>query len=343
MNLSKQLVVFLSVLGIVFWKPEDSGMASIWIERWAILAGMVLSVGILSSPMKFYTHKFFLLYLSLVSLWGAFYSGFYQEPAEILPLLRSASTQHVLLSFCFLLFLRERIKVNTALGWAGFTLFFAILVSVHPTQEVFLIHNPSMAATFVVLASGIGLWSIAAALLTHSWTAGIVFICGLLWRFRDHVLRAWVFVLACMIAFLCTIGHIPDNGRFAMWKCLVSWWNELPGIQKLFGVGAGSIRVFLPMQEFQMGTAEVHVWAHNDWLQFLLEYGVIGWMLGLASALLALKHMKKDGPVFVGLCAAMCTNMPLHWALTALVGWALVEKNLLTDAIVEENEESASG
>ena len=68
-----------------------------------------------------------------------------------------------------------------------------------------------------------------------------------------------------------------QDGRFDLWKAAV----EQAKLKPVFGTGAGSYqyyaRLFRPPQ-----TQADPVYAHNDYLQLLAEYGVVGLLAGLA-------------------------------------------------------------
>ena len=72
--------------------------------------------------------------------------------------------------------------------------------------------------------------------------------------------------------------------RARMWMATVKMIQANP----VAGVGAGAWEVYLPLHQEQGSQRETDVYAHNDILQLLAEYGLVGWLclLSLLSYLL---------------------------------------------------------
>lgn len=73
------------------------------------------------------------------------------------------------------------------------------------------------------------------------------------------------------------------NLRLAMWKATA----RMVGDQPLTGVGAGAWEVYLPLYQAPGAEVEIDFYAHNEVLQLLAEYGVVGLaFIGLLGAYL---------------------------------------------------------
>lgn len=62
--------------------------------------------------------------------------------------------------------------------------------------------------------------------------------------------------------------------RLAMWKST----GRMALANPLFGVGAGAWEVALPLHQAEGVQSELDFYAHNEILQLLAEYGVVGWL-----------------------------------------------------------------
>lgn len=62
--------------------------------------------------------------------------------------------------------------------------------------------------------------------------------------------------------------------RLVMWKASVRMIQEVP----LTGVGAGAWEVNIPLYQQSGAQIETDFYAHNEYLQLLGEYGVVGWL-----------------------------------------------------------------
>lgn len=110
------------------------------------------------------------------------------------------------------------------------------------------------------------------------------------------------------------------------WPMFFKYYRE--NISLIVGSGAGTFKFYGPMiqdhEKYMVG--KWWLWAHNDWLQILFEYGIFG--LALASWLFTdLLRKAFARPLLFGsvVCygATMIGNYPLHIAMTALLGFWL--------------------
>lgn len=108
-----------------------------------------------------------------------------------------------------------------------------------------------------------------------------------------------------------------DSGRFVMWRVfwdkLIITWQDL-----LFGVGPGSFMILGPHAQVEAGVNlnMWFVWAHNDFLQVAIEFGLIG--LGLLMVVIgeaAYRAFKCENKRYLGIslmtyCATALFNWP---------------------------------
>lgn len=66
--------------------------------------------------------------------------------------------------------------------------------------------------------------------------------------------------------------------RLAMWKATGKMIQDNP----LAGVGAGAWEVFAPLYQTAESQLETDYYAHNEFLQLLAEYGLVGWLFVMA-------------------------------------------------------------
>jgi len=98
-----------------------------------------------------------------------------------------------------------------------------------------------------------------------------------------------------------TRGDIKDNGRFAMWDDLMERFYHN---KEIVGSGTGSTQNYF-YSNFVFGGLKV---AHSDYIQMLCDTGLIGLVLYLLAAFLAIVHSffefnKKDASIPVKMCA----------------------------------------
>jgi O-antigen ligase len=153
-------------------------------------------------------------------------------------------------------------------------------------------------------------------ILTQDGGAAIMALlaCGLWNAARLRGLRARLIVLAATVG-VALAGYLTQGaglysspGRLRMWAAYMDWW--LANASPWFGAGPGSFNWIGPltfMDEYQ------YYWMHNDWLQILFEYGIIGLALSLAILVKLLRSKDPRIQTFtVGVAAVMCFYSPLH-------------------------------
>ena len=119
---------------------------------------------------------------------------------------------------------------------------------------------------------------------------------------------------------------LNSGDRFEMWRQFLSGWTN--PTNWAFGIGLGEFGVAAALIQFSrdVKTNSWWLWAHNDWLQSVIEGGAVGACLLFASWVQAMKRAAR--PVAVSLFLyglMMLTNYPLHLATTAVLGaWLMV-------------------
>lgn len=324
------------IFGFLFWRPDDSSWSALWIEPWAaiyLLVGLMLLRFVYFTGMKSLPILGFLAYYMILCALSAYKSGFHGDD-ELRMLLRSASMDQLVGCFAFLAFVMLRLNFSKALLYSSWIVMVSFLFAKDPTLQVPFFHNPSMAATYVVLASGVGFFSVIAAAITHSWTAFIAWSASMLWlKARGAMSRAFLIamILVAVLSFKESGIKIPDNGRFAFISSYMHWWSELEPSQIAFGVGPGTTRVYLPKVNFEEAATTqtkafmIYPWLHNDFLQLIVEAGIVGLILFVLAAFdLWRRASEKQRSFLVAIAASMMTNFPAHWPLHMLVIWTLV-------------------
>lgn len=157
-------------------------------------------------------------------------------------------------------------------------------------------------------------------------TLAVVLIC--FYR-RSLKLRAIFPALVVLgIGFLFTPSFLFDSGRLTIWKASVTWWWE--NSSHLIGTGNGTFFSIGPMVQLinHIDPSVLFIWAHNDWLQTLIEQGFIGLFLFMSLFSLSLwrSWQNKRDQEFAAVMAygaVSVFNFPAHSVLFAIVGTLL--------------------
>lgn len=155
-------------------------------------------------------------------------------------------------------------------------------------------------------------------------------------RYAIAGLLAGLGALAC--GWMVLGSELSNSGdRVLMWKFFLEKW-DIPLVQ-VFGTGYGTFGVFsMNLQKaFSMRANGWWIWLHNDWLQEMMEIGVVGLILLVSTYLVAASRLFFTGRreylvsfLLYGLMMSM--NYPLHLAPTAIFGAWLALCALQSDA-----------
>lgn len=203
-----------------------------------------------------------------------------------------------------------------------------------------LLLNPAQDGAFVAcllpLAYEIKRWfkwplialMVIAIIMTQATTPFVglgVFIATLIWfsRFRILTFAGPLFVAALGVYSQGFNNFKADSGRLYIWPLAMNYWKE--HLDKIIGAGAGSFFIYGPTIELTLHgfgyNQPVYVWMHNEWLQVLFEFGIIGLLLSLAFYFFSLKK-SYDRPLgFNTLLIYGATSffqMPLRQAASAI-------------------------
>lgn len=195
-----------------------------------------------------------------------------------------------------------------------------------------LVGNPSMSGSLMVVALPLfgslplGILVGAAVLATRaSSPMGLLAIALALSLHKRLIPPMLIGIFGFGYAFLG--DELLNSGdRLEMWQQFLKGWNN--PTNWAFGIGLGEFGVAAAVLQFvrDVKTNSWWLWAHNDWLQSVIEGGAVGAGLLFASWVQAMRKAAK--PVAASLFLyglMMLTNYPMHLATTAVLGcWLMV-------------------
>lgn len=131
-------------------------------------------------------------------------------------------------------------------------------------------------------------------------------------------------------AFLCVLGGFWyarrwDNDRMAVWKAIfVQYWVNQGWWVKLLGCGTGSwvylhgdwIQAAQERGEESRATREIYTSAHNEYVQQLVEHGVVGLAAMMAFVVTSLYALAQNGPLGLAVyfpAVALASICVLHY------------------------------
>lgn len=116
------------------------------------------------------------------------------------------------------------------------------------------------------------------------------------------------------------MGHL-DGSRFLMWKIALTecWWPQ-GWRRRIFGVGTGTWESLTAPATVKQVGGVVFTTAHNEYLQFLVEHGLFGFVVLVGYLLDLLIRLWTGGPaghalflMAIALCSIAMTNFPWSW------------------------------
>jgi len=174
-------------------------------------------------------------------------------------------------------------------------------------------------ASFQTLMASLGLTSIVflgGQTSFISLAVGIFFI--LTARLSTKKILSLGFVLFLMLSLgLYLFPVLSLETRFLGWKSIMKWWASYGNVY--WGMGPGSFEWLAPF--IKLSTGEVFVWMHNDFLQYLFEYGIVGAVLMVS--VLARSTFKSWKtylfPTLATMYAGMFAYFPAHFFLSQFI------------------------
>jgi len=145
-----------------------------------------------------------------------------------------------------------------------------------------------------------------------------------------HRARNAIFAIVCIYGGAALTGYFfigkdffSSSGRLALWGHALNWqWTEG---NMFVGQGIGSAPIWLPhiqnLNNFDRGSWFVQM--HNDWLQILFEFGVVGLLVtGCIYMMLLYRSIPNRFTCasLMGYGVFMMGNFPLHWPMYAVLG-----------------------
>ena len=112
-----------------------------------------------------------------------------------------------------------------------------------------------------------------------------------------------------------------DGGRFGMWRTvLVDGWAKTTWRQKWFGLGTGTWQPYTAPLTMPKHGGVIFTAAHNEYLQFFVEHGILGFVFLVGYVLHGLVRLWQGGEhghalllVVVTMLSVAMTNFPWTW------------------------------
>lgn len=275
-----------------------------------------------------------------------------------------------MLSLFLFLWDKIRRPMGDALLWVGLVHAIYMLVNLsgfnlpmffENKNFVGLLGNKSIGATFsVVWVFFVGHWlkawdfkkisliaiGVLAVLFARSSISYVGLLCGALayvWlEVKDRSMRG--LLLASFIGLFFLGPYLKPQffwhlSRYDAWPMFYDYLDR--SVNLLFGGGLGTFKFYGPqaqlsnsfLVELKNGSwsGQWWLWAHNDWLQIVLELGFFGLFLSVIFYFSLLRWTIGKPFLFAAIVAygvTMVGNYNLHLATTGLIGWWLVAESM---------------
>lgn len=211
----------------------------------------------------------------------------------------------------------------------AFTLPFVIF------RQQYFIYDPKLRIIFQSIYSALCFF----AILIASSTMGLVTLGAVLFsKLFQHAIKAkrFAYLVALLVVplFLFGAGYLHEghefvssSGRMDLWEHLMPIWYQKADIWT--GAGVAIIYSWAPLiqKAFDPRARNFFIWLHSDWLQLLVEEGVIGLASYLLLYFVCLKRAFKSNYLFAalvgfGVCAG--ANYPMRLPIHAFFGASIV-------------------
>lgn len=304
--------ILLSMYIFSIYTPEDNHeillrVKNISLQTTFSFMCVVLGVGLLKSR----THKFFeetFPYLCVLnSVLIIIETFFVESPTLRIGFLNNASMAGCFTACTFPYLVFKKTKRH---------IIFDMVALVSSIWAIFLVRSSIPLATFgVVIFSYI--------LVSDNFS-----------NMKNKILTGIVTILTITGAGILFIPDImKDSGRYEIWSTVYGWWSR--NVNQWFGIGNGEWIYLGPkiQREFKIETGPPFGWAHNDWLQILIELGYVGLFFTSLLFVYALLrcYIKRRNYEFSALCGLGFTallNFPLRLAPFALVSAVIFARAL---------------
>lgn len=167
-----------------------------------------------------------------------------------------------------------------------------------------------------------------------------VVLCVYFYNTLHLVLAEKIALFGTLLTGLLCIGLVmkglllfENDGRFYMYRIAWNHWSHAALSTKLFGYGNGSMGYNFPFWQVQAGQVpgqrwyDYFMWIHSDWLQTLVEQGMLGFAAYLNLFVFACIEANKKSAwllsAVAGYGAMSIFNFPCHLPVHALVGVSL--------------------
>lgn len=122
-----------------------------------------------------------------------------------------------------------------------------------------------------------------------------------------------------------SLYFFQPNGRFKEWHMQMLWWKEHANIW--LGTGAGSFEIIGPAVDmlYDGRKSSLFLFMHNDYLQALFEFGIVGFSLFMTLLGVCLWKTRNKPWIFasvVALAVAGSMQFPFRFFLTQF--WAVI-------------------
>lgn len=291
------------------------------------------------------------IYVSLMCLvaafipeWHLIFKPFGVNGGALSPILRGECIVFycLFLNFCLLL----SVKIPSLSRWTEWLgwIIFAVLLFYGGGGLIPIFTNPSLAAVAAILCLGFSkrnnlLAGLACCLLTFSragilaWGIGFALTYWWLWfqASRRIAILAWSATLALLGCGVYYIAHETAQ-RDLMWSRFWDIYADAGWVTRALGTGPGTFSTWYENEQGAMlkyGTALIEQFhhVHNDYLEALGDFGIIGIGLIAASLFYAVRRAAFTQLIPLAILAGvMLIYFPLHYPTTLLLGMVFLKR-----------------
>jgi len=184
----------------------------------------------------------------------------------------------------------------------------------------------SLAAIFLPFAPIWLIFFVLVTMLSHHGSTALLIVAAEVFAFclKDRKVRIYT---TYVMPFIVVLGLIRfkdlsagAHSRIDAWtEFMMVWWHQ-GWIVRAIGFGPGSFPCISILN--YPGKGELFIQMHSDWLQFIFEYGILGFSLILSVLIKSIKECWNDTPMLAALfgCAAFATTYhPMRFMPTMIL------------------------